>query len=263
MSSPWDSITETPRFVLTADQEWSPEWAIEALLDWTFDRQVPLHVFRTSASPVLDDALARNLITQGWHPNFSADSSQGSSTREVIEYMRQHFPDCTSVRGHRFNESFPAWTALAATGIRFDSHFASAFSAHLMPMIHATGIVRLPVYLEDDIWLDAFPEVFTIEPVAATLFRPGLKILNVHPAYVALNVPSSDFFNARRSDFYSAGAAGESFKGEGIRTLLDTLVDGAESSGHPFIPFGRLCEEVDLVISDEPELIPGTIRSHS
>lgn len=234
----------TPRFVLTTDQDWAPEWALAELLEWSVDHQLPLHVFRTGPSQVLDEAVASNLTTQGWHPNLAAGSSHGSSLEEIVEWFSATFPRSRSVRGHGFQESSAAWAAFSEVGIRFDSQFPSAFSAHLVPTVHFTGIIRLPVFLEDDLWLLAHPGVHEVTPLGHRLFSPGLKIFNLHAAHLALNTPSTSAYETARAEFYSASSSPAlRHQGVGIRNLFDDIVSKITASGGAFESFDALCDE--------------------
>ena len=258
MSSPWNSLVAEPRFCFTSDQDWAPEWALEALLDWVRERAIPLHVFRTSASEILDDAVQRGEITQGWHPNLAPTSSHGSSIEEVVAWFTENFPGSISVRGHGFNESYAAWSAFAVAGIEYDSQFPAAFSAHLVPAVHATGLVRMPVYLEDDLWLGAFPGRYTPEVIRETLFTAGLKIMNVHAAHLGLNTPSLSAYRAVASTFYESRAPGRLVhRGDGIRTMIDSVVAAIAERGKEFEPFETLCHEASSVVESTPGLAVG------
>lgn len=203
--------------------------------------------------------MRRGEITQGWHPNLAPGSSHGNSVAEVVAWFTETFPGSVSIRGHGFNETFAAWSAFAAAGIRYDSQFPAAFSAHLVPMVHVTGIVRMPVYLEDDLWLATFPDNYTAEgTVAHTLFEPGLKIFSLHAAHLALNTPSLGAYDATRNEFYNSQAPGRLVhRGDGIRNLFDSLVDKIEATGGCFEPFHAACHEASSMIASTPQLAVG------
>lgn len=253
MTSPWGKLAVEPRYVLTADQDWAPEWCNALLVEFVTERRLPLHVFRTSPSPLLDRAYADGVITQGWHPNFGPGSTHGDAPRSVVEYCQQHFPGATTARGHAFHESSLAWWALAAAGIRYDSQFPSAHMGHLLPSVHCSGIRRLPVYLEDDVWLDTFPGRFDLEPVARTFRTPGLKIFNFHPVQFGLNSPSWEYYDSRRAEVFSpdSDAGRLVYEGIGVRTLMRNVVDAVET----FVPFEGLCGEVDVILGRSAELL--------
>jgi hypothetical protein len=257
MSSPWGQLAAEPRYVLTADQDWAPEWCNVQMLEFVAERQLPLHVFRTSPSPSLDRALADGVITQGWHPNFGPGSTQGDTPRSVVAYCQRYFPGATTARGHAFHESSAAWWALAAAGIRYDSQFPSAHMGHLLPSVHCSGIRRLPVYLEDDVWLETFPGRFDIEPVARTFRTPGLKIFNFHPVQFGLNSPSWEYYDSRRAAVFSLGSDGSGLvhDGVGARTLLASVIGAVEE----FVAFHDLCQEVDEILESSAELLGPTM----
>jgi hypothetical protein len=260
MTSPWGRLAEEPTYVLTADQDWAPEWANETLLAYAEQRGLPLHVFRTSASLALDRAAAEGRISQGWHPNLFPGSSHGATDEEIVDFFTKTFPGAVSVRTHGFREGFRSWRAFAAAGIRYDSQHATACAGHLLPVVHATGIRRLPVYLEDDVWLDTFPDTYDLAPVAHTLHTGGLKIFNVHPVHLALNTPSWAFYEAARPLLYGTTSDGTPrdapYAGGGVATLMDVIVDAV---GTRMTAFPAVCAEVDALIAETPALVGGLL----
>ena len=87
MRSPWDDLQLRRPCVVTSDQDWAPEWAVVALLEFAASLDLRLHVFRTNPSPALDKAVDAGVITQGWHPNFRPHSSHGPTPSDVISSM--------------------------------------------------------------------------------------------------------------------------------------------------------------------------------
>ena len=142
-------------FVLTSDQDWAPEWAIERFVSEVRGYHLPLHIFRTNPSSTLDAVAKEGWIEQGWHPNLPG-SSHGDTIAAVISYCRKHFPGATTVRTHCFAEDTHQWTALAKAGIVADSQVVTFFQGHLLPLVHWTGILRFPVYFEDDVFFDGW-----------------------------------------------------------------------------------------------------------
>ena len=157
MPRPWQLLRDKPVFTLTSDQDWAPPWAATELLDRAGRWNVPLHVFRTSPCPVFDAAAASGRISQGWHPNFLPGSSHGSTPAEVVSYLQSHFPGARTARGHAFAEFTSATIALRDAGILVDSQCATAYQEELLPLMHWTGTLRLPVYFEDDVFFNHDP----------------------------------------------------------------------------------------------------------
>ncbi|WP_189055974.1 polysaccharide deacetylase WbmS family protein [Longimycelium tulufanense] len=254
MTAPWGHLVTERRFSLTADQDWAPEWATRALLDWAHAANLPLHVFQTNPSPALDEAARAGAITRGWHPNFAPGSSHGSDPRAVVAHLAGFLPGVRTVRSHGFSESYQAWLALADAGIRFDSQFPSAFSGHLLPMVHASGIVRLPVWFEDDVWMRLFPGAGEISPIRRTLACPGLKILNVHPVHIALNSPRMTFYDTRREAIYNGDGPLAAHPGFGVRDAVEAVVAAARNDGADWYSFEDLCDEVARLVAASEEL---------
>jgi len=239
---------EEPAFTLTADQDWAPAWASARFLAVAARLGVPLHVFRTNPCPVLDGAFARGDITQGWHPNFLPGSSHGTTPEEVVAYCRAHFPSARTVRAHCFMEHTMAWDVLAAAGIVADSQLPTYFQGGLTPLLHASGIWRLPVYFEDDIFFRYFPDVLGLEPIETTLFASGLKVLNFHPTFVAANVPSLDYYAAIKGRWFSPDTdhAQMVHPGRGTSTVLEELTALVRTRGFEFGSFESLVDRLPV-----------------
>lgn len=238
--APWAEFHTQRQFCLTADQDWAPEWAMRVFLDWVRERSVPVHVFVTSTSETLDIAQRSGHATVGWHPNFGRGSTHGDTPDEVIAHLRGIAPAATTFRSHGFTESFQALTAMAAAGHRTESQFPTDFSAGITPQVHASGLIRMPVWFEDDIWMR--DPVRADTRVAATLPTPGLKILNLHPIHIALNSPDFAYYDSRRAEIYGAEADGHlSFDGRGARTVAEELIDAGNGS-EGFVEFEELAD---------------------
>jgi hypothetical protein len=242
----WGDAWDEPVYVLTADQDWAPAWASERLLDTAAAHQLPLHVFRTNPCPVLDGAFAAGRITQGWHPNFLPGSSHGDSPEAVVAYCRTHFAACRTARAHCFMEHTMAWDVLAAAGIVADSQLPTYFQDGLVPLLHASGIWRLPVYFEDDIFFRYFPDELSLRQLDATLFGPGLKILNFHPTFVAGNVPSLPHYQGIKERWFAPGAdlASLVHPGRGTRVVFEELVTRIGAHGVSFQSFEALVDRL-------------------
>lgn len=237
------SELDRPRLVLTSDQDWAPEWAIEELVRVAAGWDAPLHVFRTNPTPVLDSTSQLIEVTHGWHPNFGAGSSHGSTPEAVIRYCEQHFGGCASVRSHGLIESSAIWRLLAGQGVRFDSQTVTRFQPRLGPLAHWTGIVRLPVWFEDDVWLRVAHSSADTGRLVHLLLTPGLKIFNVHAALLATNCPSIDWYDRHRRQLYGPDPQPIRYGRHGVAETLNRLVDGARDAGLRFESWDRVAAD--------------------
>lgn len=239
--NPFVEFLDKPIFVLTSDHDWAPDWALSAMLEILETHAVPLHLFVTNKSEVL--RTKRSNITLGIHPNFLPGSTQGDSTRAIIDFCRTLVPAANTFRSHSISENNHTLLDLARHGFIADSNLVTFLQPGLTPIIHGTGLLRFPVFFEDDVFLWwATPE---LQPTTLTslLFTPGLKILNFHPSLVAINAPSVEYFNARRPMLFAPSKSRrqiDSHEGRGVATLLVELINMVRAGGFDFTPFPQL-----------------------
>ncbi|MGC2449296.1 MAG: hypothetical protein WA477_16725 [Candidatus Sulfotelmatobacter sp.] len=254
----WGRVASKPVFVLTADQDWAPEWANEIFLQKVAQWKVPAHVFRTSPSARLDEAIRNGIIEQGWHPNFLPGSSHGPTVDEVVDYCKRMFPGARTARGHCFAEDSFRMRALAKAGIIADSQNPTPCQGYLLPTIHVTGILRLPVYFEDDVAYDAADHAFTVDVFRKTLFTPGLKIFNFHPTFVGCNTPSLAHYNEVRGKVFGSSepAKGVHWTGRGTANMLDELMNDIHSAGYKLSSLHSVVDELWASVNQAPDLFP-------
>jgi hypothetical protein len=249
---PWGDFHTRRWFCLTADQDWAPEWAMEFFMAWVRGLEIPLHVFTTNESRALAESAGRDGTTVGWHPNFGTPSSHGATPRDVVSHMQGLAPKARTFRTHGFAESYQALAALAEAGHRVESQFPTRFSAGITPLLHATGLVRLPVWFEDDIWMRE--PVDADRRIEASIDSPGLKILNLHPIHIALNSPNYAYYNAHRDEIYTEGTSVDdlAYTGRGARTIAEQIISVA-GRDETFVAFPELAAYAwDLSQSAEP-----------
>lgn len=258
MSRLWGRVATEPVFVLTADQDWSPEWAVAFFLERISKWGQPAHIFRTSPSARLDDAIKVGSIEQGWHPNFMPGSSHGATVDEVVGYCQRAFPGARTVRAHCFAEDSFRMRALAKAGIVADSQNPTPCQGYLLPMIHPSGILRLPVYFEDDCAFDAVDSAYTVDVFRKSLFTPGLKILNFHPTFVGCNTPSLAHYNSVRGKVFGTSEPGEGvvWGGRGTANMLDELMGEILMGGYKFQPLHAVVDELWNTVKKAPGLLP-------
>ena len=255
MSILWDRIFDEPVFILTSDQDWTPEWAAADFLKVTEQFSAPLHLFRTNPSAVFDRAVEAG-AGQGWHPNFFPGSSHGSSEQEVIDWLSSQFPGVRTVRSHVFHESSYEWEKLAASGIVADSQVCTVYNPEIQPLLHWTGILRLPVFFEDDVFYSLESDKLDLTHVYRYLFTPGLKILNFHATFVACNIPSKHYYERVKSSIFAAAEPTGICKERGTKHVLEELVDTILDRGYQFKPFESLVDDLLLHIENNADRFP-------
>lgn len=235
---------ETSPLCFTTDIEWSPDWAIRDLYELADQYGVPLTPFVTHHSDYLARRFGmRDVVSRadvGVHPNFLPGSTHGASVDEVIATTKALWPDAVSFRSHCFYDDTRMLRKMAASGFRYDSNLFAFLQPMLAPLRTVAGTVRLPVFWEDDVHSgNELP--WDAGALRSAFETPGLKIVNVHPLRVALNVPDEAFHESHRrlGTMVDVDARAEAFRGKGTRTYVEELFAFASSGTRPPL---RLCD---------------------
>lgn len=243
-------LASKPTFVLTGDQDWAPDWALTAMLALAETEDIPFHLFVTNPSPSIAQQPAADL-TLGIHPNFLPSSTHGTSDDAVIDSCQALVPGAKSFRCHAFCENTHIVRKLVARGFIADSNLIAFLQPGLVPIVHGAGLLRFPVFLEDDVFLQWASSDLDICQATRFLCTPGIKILNFHPSLVALNAPSFAYYDAQREMLAGPeDARAERFEGRGVETILRSVIAAVRQAGYEFTSFPAL---VDAAYSEVPE----------
>lgn len=240
-------LNDNPLVIFTADQDWAPEWACEVFVNEVTTNELPVHVFRTNSSPTIDKAVARGVVTHGWHPNFKADSTHGTTISEVISTMQAIHSESRTVRAHSYFESSEIWDCLYAVGQIVESHGVTRLEENLQPMRMASKLIRVPVFFEDDVFMRDYPDELDCELLFKRLLSPGLKVLDFHPIHIGLNSKSLIHYEQSRQILDNESLFLESMNHRGIRTVMNEIVKFVKLHDLQIISFENL---VDELISD-------------
>ena len=238
-------LAESPSFCFTTDIEWAPEWAIEDLFALADSYDIRLTPFLTHRSDYLWRRFAGpHASAAGVHPNFLPGSTHGASVGEVIDHVTQLWPAARSFRAHCFYDETRMNRRMADRGFRYDSNLCAFLQTGLVPLRTATQIIRFPVFWEDDVH-SGFGMPWTIEAIDEELRSPGLKIFNVHPPRVALNIADETFYEASRPLFGDPklDRAAHAYQGAGPRTFLESLFAYTRAMGHAVVTLDELYEQ--------------------
>ena len=187
---------------LSFDQDWAPAWATLAVLERLESAGVPGTFFCTNECPSLARLRASALVELGWHPNFLPGSSHGASFEEVLDAMEALVPGARGARAHALMRGTPLLLAYRDRGLVYDASDIHDGVSGLEPFVSWTGLVRLPIFFEDDVHLQrGLP--CRIENL--DLGSVGLKVFNLHPVLVALNASSPEAYEALKKDLAHRG----------------------------------------------------------
>ncbi len=229
-------LREQSVFCFTTDIEWSPEWAIEEVVRFFDDNGIPLTPFITHESPVVNEYFGKADMRHavGLHPNFFANSSHGRTMDDVIESVCRLWPEAVSFRAHCFYDNTLMTNIFARKGFLFDSNLCLFLQPHSVPLLHASGMLRFPVYWEDDIhYQKKLP--FSLSALKSHLDIPGLKVVNIHPLNFALNIADVEYYNSHKYlyDHRELSFAWKQFvfEGRGTRSLIEEMIEHIRRKG--------------------------------
>jgi len=193
----------TPTIHLSFDQDWAPAWTSLALKDALHAAGVPGTLFVTHPCESLP-ALRAAGWELGWHPNYLPSSSHGTGIDEVLDTLHAWVPEARGVRAHCLIRGTPYLSAYSDRGLVYDASDLHDGEPNLTPFLSWTGVVRLPIFFEDDVHLE---RGLSCNLKTLNLDRPGLKIFTFHPILVALNAADLSGYAALKRDLAQRGLA--------------------------------------------------------
>jgi hypothetical protein len=234
--------------IFTFDQDWAPGWATLRAAKKVLDAGLELTLFVTHECASLETLRSRRGVELGLHPNFMAGSTQGNGPEEIMDNLRSIVPEAVGVRAHGLVRSTRLWELYHRRGLRYDSSDLLEGHPNLQPVTAWNGLVRMPIYWEDDVHLlhDRRCGLDELAPETS-----GMKCLDFHPMLVALN--SCDLRGYRALVKKLAGesrplheateeevSAFAQTERRGVADLLDEVIEWVD--GHPSQRGGALGE---------------------
>jgi len=180
-----------PKYCITADTDWASEDCLDYFLGMIWMCEVRPTLFVTHESLVVRDFMKAYPDSIGIHPNFAAGSTHGNSMDDVIDHMFELYPDVRSFRSHGFVDSTQIIRKMQGRGIEYDTNLCLYLQPDIVPLrLGASGTLRFPVFWEDDVhW--SFTDDWNFKNFVHHFETPGLKIINVHPVNIALNIQTA------------------------------------------------------------------------
>jgi hypothetical protein len=179
--------------------------------------------FCTHESPGVRGLLGLPGVEAALHPNFLVPRLP----QVVLSELLGLFPGARGIRNHVLFYHSRLLPLLHRAGLTYFSNDIEFLEPGLAPRDDWSGMLRLPIYFEDDVHLvhfDGAAEIF--DPAVLRLEEPGLKVRSFHPVHVFLNTRDLVAYQevkARLRD--PTVAASARVPGPGTRTLLLALLE--------------------------------------
>ena len=181
--------------------------------------------------------------------------------------MCRAFPEARTFRSHAFFEHTGVARELHRRGYLYDSNLCLYLQPALAPLRHHTGLVRFPVFWEDDVHFANTGGDWDLDKYLADFTTPGLKVLNFHPFLVAANVPNQDYYEKIKRHIPDLGPDNIDrirYQGKGVRTFLVSLLETLKKRGERLYTLGELYRMLPL---DQPiaaeDKTAGRMTAHS
>ncbi len=241
MTTPANVSSTADDVCITLDVDWASDAALERALRWVGELDVPITLFCTHPTPLLD-TLDRDRVELAWHPNFL----QPRDDAEIVEEMARWFPGVAGVRAHALYFHSRLAPLYLLRGIRYLAHDLRFCVGGLAPVRHWSGLVDVPGFWEDDVHSLYFDGDF--DPDRVDLERPGLKVFDFHPIHLALNTDRMERYEAARADVEAGRPLDVHVNhGAGSRTFLRAVVARmkARPDRYRFTTVGEVAEGFD------------------
>ena len=231
------SATKEFKYHLTFDIDWAPDFCVSQVLDKLADYGVKATFFVTHPSDIIKD-IENKGHTIGLHPNFLPNSSHGSTTRKIIDYLLDIAPQATVLRTHALVQSTPLLFDIFSNyeQLKLDLSICMYRFPHVGRFLwdfYNVSFERINYNWQDDA---AFSDkAFDWSCVE---FFGDIDILDFHPIHVALNSSSNDCYQRLKDDLNGESLNNFSeknlrpyvYESHGASTYLDAILSSKARS---------------------------------
>ena len=180
-------MREAPRFVMTMDTDWAPQFVINHALAMLAEHAIPTTIFCTSPYNFPRKLLDEGNLEIALHPNFMPDSTQGpagASEEDRLRHLLEIYPEAKGSRSHRLYWHSGIRKLLMRNGLTYDASIFCPLQSHLKGYDYY-GLTRFPIWWADGYHLMQKFSLNKFEPPG--IATSGLKILNFHPIHIYCN----------------------------------------------------------------------------
>lgn len=182
VTMPSDLGTADSKIVFSMDVDWVPDFVLAWAIHQFKAQGFPVTVFATHETEVLREP--SDGVEVGIHPDFFSHADH----KKHLQELKVLYPEAKGVRAHGLFEYSNLMNMYRSYGLQWDSSQLLYLCSHIMPYRHPSGLIRLPVFFEDDDYFHDNPD-WIIDNL--NLDKPGVKCFDFHPIHLFLNTYSS------------------------------------------------------------------------
>lgn len=188
--------------VLSSDLDWAPAHCTLDLARRVVAAGQRITLFVTHDGPELAELRTMDGVELGWHPNFHPGSSHGDAPDEVLDTLNGWVPEAAGVRAHGLVRSTALLENYARRGLAYEASDLMHRHPGLRPMRAWNGVVRLPIFFEDDVQaMHGRPFDLADLPMD----EGGLQVFDFHPIHVALNTATLEGYRGFKAHCAATG----------------------------------------------------------
>lgn len=222
--------------VFSLDVDWAPDCVLEWALAQFTKRSLPVTVFATHATALLNNP--PDGVEVGIHPDFFRNPDHEQHIHELMAL----YPEAKGVRSHGLFEYSNLINCYRRCGLTWDSSQLLYRCDHIRPYRHPSGLIRLPIYWEDDDYFSDNPD-WNIEHLH--LDTPGVKCFDFHPIHLYLNsVSGEQYRKARNASFTKEALAAQRYDGtdKGVLRFFESLCARVAANNYQVSTIGGICQ---------------------
>jgi polysaccharide deactylase WbmS-like protein len=209
------------------DVDWVPDAVLADTLELLAGAGVRATFFATHVTPLLRHGGEHEV---GLHPNFLPTKDFAGELNRLLAA----YPEAEGVRSHSYYQNSHILNLFVKHGLRYDSNIMMVGCPGIRPFRHYNGLIRLPVFWEDDV--HALAPDAPWDPDALPLDDPdALYVFSFHPIHVFLNTERLDRYEQARAHYQDANRlrafVNPESSGVGTRVFLRRLLRRLRGAG--------------------------------
>jgi hypothetical protein len=206
---------------ITVDIDWAPDPVVEDTLELIEGAGVRTTLFATHASALLTSMRDHEV---GIHPNFLPLTL--NDCRGELDRLLGLYPRSTGVRCHSYHQNSRILDLFVERGLIYDSNVLMFQCDRIEPFRHFNGLIRVPVFWEDDVNCITGGNWIPTESMVAKM--DAVYIFNFHPVHVFLNTETLRRYESAKPYYQDPAKlrefANPELSGTGTRVFLRRLL---------------------------------------
>lgn len=240
---------------ITMDIDWACDQVLEDTCDLIEYYDIPVTLFVTHNTDLLEKIRSNKKITLGIHPNFNPllENRGCCDYTSVINNMKKLVPEALAVRSHSLTSSTMLTKAFCDCGMQYElnTYLPPQKGNVIFPFKRCENIINVPFIFEDDIYLSENRQGYEGDGYLQSLLEyylshefSMLKVFNFHPIHLYLNTENLNRYESSKKYYHEFNKL-KNFcnrKQVGTRDFFHGLIIRAEEMKYEFCSIHDIIE---------------------